>query len=190
MYEVELKAKLNNYEFTKAELLKQKPISTYPVDYYDRYYDLNNALNSTEKELRLRTKTTIDTAEPRHVLTFKESPFDVESKSKPEFETEVLDSEATETILNQLGYTKTLSYTKHCEIFKFIYEGLQVEVALVRLDKLKDAFLEIETLTPYQEKTDTLFKLLYDFLEGIKIKKDQLTTSYYVDLIKETENTA
>ncbi|MFI8380314.1 class IV adenylate cyclase [Leeuwenhoekiella sp. NPDC079379] len=188
MYEVELKAKLKNYEFTKTQLIKQNPVSTYRAEYYDRYYDLNNALNSTEQELRLRTKTVIETTESKHFLTFKDTPFDLESKSKQEYETQVLNPENTNAIVKHLGYSKTLSYTKHCEIFNFIYEGFQLEVALVMFDNLKEAFLEIEILTPYQNKTDAVFKVLHNFLEGVNITKDQLTTAYYVDLFKKRDN--
>ena len=103
MYEVELTARLKDYEQTRTQIQKLNIDSHYKLDYDDRYYDINAKLTQEDQEFRLRTKTNLDTAEAKHYLTFKDKPFEQVTRSKPEYETLVLDHYNTEQILFKLG---------------------------------------------------------------------------------------
>lgn len=185
MYEVELTARLKNYQETRNQILKLKIDSQMRLNYDDRYYDKNNQLTVQDQEFRLRTKTNIDTGEARHYLTFKDTAFEKRTRSKPEYETLVTDHGNTEQILFKLGYVKTAHYAKHCEIFNLYYQEIAVEIALVRFDELEDSFIEIETQTPEKSKTDSLFEILYSLLAQLQISKEQLTEDFYIKMIKE-----
>ena len=184
MYEVELTARLKDYEQTRAQIQKLNIDSHYKLDYDDRYYDKNGELTEEDQEFRLRTKTNLDTAETKHYLTFKDKPFEQVTRSKPEYETLVLDHYNTEQILFKLGYQKSAHYTKHCEIFNLKYLEASVEIALVQFDELKDSFIEIETNTNEESHTDALFEKLYALMEKIGVSKSQLTKDFYIEMIK------
>ena len=189
MYEVELTARLKNYDQTRKCILKLDPDTTYRLDYDDRYFDKENSLTEENQEFRLRTKTNLDTAEANHYLTFKDKPFDKVTRSKPEYETLVSDHYNTEQILFKLGYQKSAHYTKHCEIFNLNYEGAAVEIALVQFDELQDSFIEIETITADFSETDGLFTKLYNLLADLKLSKNDLTEDFYIEMIQEAQST-
>ncbi|MFD2826166.1 class IV adenylate cyclase [Leeuwenhoekiella polynyae] len=188
MYEVELTARLKNYDQTREIIQKLNPISQFQLDYDDRYFDKNNKLTAEDQEFRLRTKTNLDSGESKHYLTFKDKPFDKVTRSKPEYETIVLDHHNSEQILFHLGYTKTAHYTKHCEVFNLNYEGAAVEIALVQFDELQDSFIEIETTTAKHAETDALFEKLYRLLADLELSKDDLTEDFYIEMIKEAQS--
>ncbi|MGB5941549.1 MAG: class IV adenylate cyclase [Leeuwenhoekiella sp.] len=187
MHEVELKAILKNPEQTKQRLLARDPVSFSQLKYEDFYFDRDNSLDKEEKELRLRIKTNLGSGVSKTLLTFKDSPFDAKSKSKPEFETSVEDFKNTREILLRLGYSVTASYTKNCEIFNFDYHGCEMEVALVTINGLENTYLEIETLTEDKQDIDRLFKLLHGFLSRIGITEADLTSAYYVDALRKKD---
>lgn len=187
MYEVELTARLKNYNQTLKNIQKSNPVSQYRLDYDDRYFDKNNSLTEEDQEFRLRTKTNLGSGEAKHYLTFKDKPFDKITRSKPEYETIVLDHHNTEQILFHLGYTKTAHYTKHCEIFNLSFDEVSVEIALVQFDELKDSFIEIETTTANYFETDVLFEKLYHLLSELELSKDDLTEDFYIEMIKEAQ---
>ena len=187
MYEVELTARLKNYQETRNQILQLNIESQKRLDYDDRYYDQNNLLTEADQEFRLRTKTNLDTCEAAHYLTFKDTAFEKLTRSKPEYETLVTDHSNTEQILFKLGYKKTAHYTKHCEIFNLHYKEIDIEIALVRFDELEDSFIEIETQTAQKAKTDALFDILYSLLAELQISKAQLTEDFYIEMIKEAK---
>ncbi|WP_405326992.1 hypothetical protein [Leeuwenhoekiella sp. LLG6367-2.1] len=185
MYEVELKVKLEDYYLTRKNILKIQPTSTILYEYFDRYYDLNDTLTRSEQELRLRTKTNLLTSQESHFLTFKDSPFDLYSKSKPEFESEIIEPIAIDSLLKKLNYTESLSYKKNCEVFNVVFEDNELEVSLVKIRGLKDSFLEVETLSETLSNTLNLLKMLHRYLTEIKLSESQICTTYYVDMLKE-----
>lgn len=187
MYEVELTAKVENIKHTRSKILDLAPDSQLTLDYDDRYFDKNNMLTHEDQEFRLRTKTNLNTGEFKHYLTFKDKAFDQISRSKPEYETIVLDHKNTEEILLHLGYSKTAQYTKHCEVFNLTFQNSDVEIAIVKFDELQDTFIEIETITDSYKNTDTLLKKLYQLLEIIGLTKNNLTEDFYIEMIKEAK---
>ncbi|MEH6656171.1 class IV adenylate cyclase [Leeuwenhoekiella marinoflava] len=188
MYEVELTARLKNHDQTRKAILKLSLDSQYRLDYDDRYFDKDNTLTEEDQEFRLRTKTNLDSGEAKHYLTFKDKPFEKVTRSKPEYESIVLDHHNTEQILLHLGYIKTAHYTKHCEIFNLNYNEASVEIALVQFDELEDSFIEIETSTANHSETDALFEKLYRLLAELELSKDDLTEDFYIEMIKEAQS--
>ncbi len=188
MYEVELTARLKDYQETRDQISRLPIDSQMRLDYDDRYYDKNNQLTAEDQEFRLRTKTNLDTGEASHYLTFKDTAFEKLTRSKPEYETIVLDHHNTEQILFKLGYSKTAHYTKHCEIFNLSYQETAIEIALVRFAELKDSFIEIETQTDHESETHALFEILYSLLAKLQISKSQLTEDFYIEMIQQSKS--
>lgn len=70
MYEVELTARLKNYDRTREIIQKLNLISQYRLDYDDRYFDKNNTLTSEDQEFRLRTKTNLESWQKVHKVLY------------------------------------------------------------------------------------------------------------------------
>jgi adenylate cyclase class 2 len=108
---------------------------------HDLYLDTPDAaLAATGRELRLRR------ASGRAVLTAKAPPFDTATASKPEYETEVADPEATLALLAALGYRPHIAYAKHCRHFRDTAGGLPLDITLATVDFDPRVFVEIEHL--------------------------------------------
>lgn len=184
MLEVELKALVTNgADLTKRlEKLCSKP--ALEINYEDIYFDCNEQLEKNEKELRLRKKYFSKTNESTFILTFKDPPFDSVSKSKPEFETEITHFENGIAIFKKLGYTVSIQFEKHCQVFQFKYQSINIEVTLATIPKLNQTFIEVESQTNQSSDTGKIFEILKDLLLELGINQDQLTNQYYTDAIK------
>ena len=185
MFEVELKAIVRNKSATIEQIEELCDETGLKLVYDDVYLDKENTLTVADKELRLRNKTNRDSGESRFFLTFKDSPFDEKSKSKPEFETEITDFNTAIAIFKKLGYSISMRYTKECLIYNLTYRDIKLEVSIVELPELKNTFIEVETQTETEKDTKLLFKILHEFLNQIGISQADLTSQYYVDAIKE-----
>jgi len=113
--------------------------------YRDSYYDTpGRDLSSRGQELRLRT---IDGADVRQLLTFKEAAVDEESDSKPEHETQIEDRGAVERTFLGLGFVVDIEFEKHCLNFRFSEAGRDILATMVQVPEVGDAsFLELETM--------------------------------------------
>ncbi|WP_416440716.1 class IV adenylate cyclase [Leeuwenhoekiella sp. A16] len=185
MFEVELKAIVRNRSATITQIENLCNETALNLVYDDVYLDKENTLTTVDKELRLRNKTNRDSGESRFFLTFKDSPFDEKSKSKPEFETEIADFNTGIAIFQKLGYSISMRYTKECLIYNLTYQDIKLEVSIVKLPELENTFIEVETQTETEKDIKSRFKILHEFLNQIGIAQIDITSQYYVDAIKE-----
>lgn len=179
--EAELKAVVLDPENVRKAL--QARASGESSVYRDTYYDLPaRVLESERRELRIRS---VDSAgQVRHVLTYKAPTVDAASGSKPEFETEVVDRSATESILAGLGYEVTIAFEKHCENFSFSVDRRDVLATLVRIPEVEGSgtFLEIETVTEEADLHSAL-SVLSAILLDLGVGPEDRTTDLYTDLV-------
>lgn len=186
MYEVELTAIVKNKSDVLKKLAKHASKPAHEVIYDDLYFDRKNELEARECELRIRKKTYPQSGKTTNWLTLKEAPFDQKTRSKPEFETEIADFESAQAIFKGLGYTTVIRYTKNCLFYYVNYKKTDLEISVVELPELTGTFIEIETQTNELNKTEPLFKVLYDFLKELGMSETDLTTMQYQDAVRVT----
>ena len=186
MYEAELKFQINHKNLAKLEkrLLFFEPRSVLTITYTDAYYDdSDNTLYSSEKELRIRKRHESLHSPADVFLTFKDKPFDLQSRSKPEFEISVDDEYKLIQILEFLGYRKIIDFSKYCRLFTFIYRSFELKATLVRLDGIKDHFLELEISIDSLDATFKALDTLYHFSGQLGVPKESFTNEYYTDMV-------
>lgn len=183
MYEVELTAVVNKPKAV-FEILTTYDANYSTLVYDDSYYDQKNLLATKEQELRIRIKKNLNTGSTSSYLTLKDTPFDVKTKSKPEYETQIDNPEAAAQLLNKLGYDKKINYQKNIQFFTFDFSDKPIEVSLVTLPELTQTFIELETQVNESSQTDNAFKVLYKLLEILAIEQTALTTEYYQQMVK------
>ncbi|WP_031425063.1 class IV adenylate cyclase [Flavimarina sp. Hel_I_48] len=186
MYEVELTAIIKNKADVLRKLGQFATAPAHEVFYDDLYFDKKNELKERESELRLRKKSYPESGKITNWLTLKEAPFDQKTRSKPEFETKITDFEAAKVIFEKLGYELVIRYAKHCRFYYARFKNLNLEISVVQLPELSDTFIEIEAQTENFEKTDSIFKILYTFLEEIGMSENDLTTLQYQEMVMES----
>ena len=114
MYEVELKAILNDFKSIESIIESYDIRSKEELIYESSYFDNNKELSDTQRELRLRCVKDKRSSIIKNLITYKNPPFDMFSRSKPEIEIEIDDIEKSKVLLQQLGYEIYLSYKKNC----------------------------------------------------------------------------
>ena len=186
MYEVELTAIVKNRTEVLKKLAKHAIKPAHDVIYDDLYFDKNNELDQRNCELRIRKKTFPLSGKTTNWLTLKEAPFDQKTRSKPEFETEISNFNETKAIVEGLGYTLKIRYTKNCLFYYATYKNVELEISVVELPELTETFIEIETQTEELNQTDALFKVLYNFLDELGMNENDLTTTQYQDAMRES----
>lgn len=184
IYEVELKAGLIAGQAKQINRKLRKECIRYEeCIYFDTYFDsVQTEFLKTEKELRLR-KIVRDDSETV-VLTYKESPFESNSKSKFEHEVFLNDFNKGCTILERLGYNKDISLEKYCINYSVMYNSVEILVTLATMKELQQDFIEVEVQTDDATKINDLFDILHDFLISLNIAVEQLTSKYYTDMIR------
>lgn len=114
--------------------------------YRDVYFDRpDGALGASGRELRLRERDGTTT------LTYKHPPFDAATAAKEEIETVVADGSAVREILRQLGYVADAAYAKRVRLFRDVFRGLTLEIAVATVDFSPEVFVEIEHLAQSRE---------------------------------------
>ena len=177
MIEAELKARVKDVASVKEWLSGQAA----PEDatYQDVYYDKEDELTRTDRELRVRTVST--TKSLRSVLTYKQARVDEASASKPEHETEVSDPEAVASFLLDVGFTEYVRLTKHCQNYAFQFGGYDVLATLVSVPEIAGAFLEVETLVS-EARLEAALAALADLLRELSLE-NELESGTYTDAV-------
>lgn len=191
MIEVELKAEIESVD-QMVKSLSQKWVRCSPIKktiYKDRYFDKNQELLQSERELRLREIISSDASETKFLLTFKDSPVDQESKSKEEAELLISDLEEGIKLLNNLNYKQYLCFKKECVNIHYWYGEYLLLITLAYLPELKRSFIEIETQTDSAAEVDKLKKMLTVRLRKLGIPQKQITNEYYTDIITRNRST-
>lgn len=181
MYEFEMK-----FEITETEHKKiNEELKNYFLDsstYTDMYLDnSSNNLRISERELRIRKKSSEGNIHT--YITYKGSPFDENTKSKPEYEVEIEDENTMKQILLGLGFKEFISFRKECTNFSVPFMETILFVTTVYIEELKRYFIEIEIKTDTTDETESLSRNIIKFAGNLDIDEDRLTTEYYIDAI-------
>jgi adenylate cyclase class 2 len=182
--EAELTARVRDAERVRQALRALAAGVAEECVYHDTYYDRpDGTLARDDRELRLRV---IDGQQRRRcLLTYKDTPADPASGSKPEWETEVADPAATDAILRGLGFEHDLAFDKHCATFAFQAHGRRLHATLARVPELDGCFLEVETLVGDHADLQPALDVLRQVLDELGVPRGDLTTEQYTDLVRE-----
>jgi adenylate cyclase class 2 len=151
--------------------------------YRDIYLDSPDGdLAAASAELRVRGVER-DDGTARHVLTFKGSPVDEATQSKPEYETAVLDPAQTVQILAGLGYLPVLTFTKDCLHYRFVREGREFVATVVTVPEIDGTYLEVETRASDNEVAAAL-TAVRDILLDLGVTDAELTTDTYTEAVR------
>jgi predicted adenylyl cyclase CyaB len=187
MYEAELKFRISeeNRSEIQERLLSFEPLSVLDLTCLDLYFDdSTHSFSSSEKELRIRKRYGPHLSDEEVFLTFKDSPFDPPSRSKPELEISVDDGEKLEEILMSLGFKKWLEIKKHCTLYTFEHSSYQVEAALVRVDGVEGYFLELEIGVETLKDSAEALTVLSRISKQLGMSKESFTNEYYTDIVR------
>lgn len=174
MIEAELKARVKDVEAVRTWLRARAEEEE--ATYHDTYYDWpDHRLDAEGREIRLRTIITpINTI---NLLTYKQPPSDTASGSKPEHETAIGDPDAVSVLLRDLRMVELVSLTKHCQNFRFEYDGRQVLCTLVTVPELDGIFLEVETQSE-ENDLDSSLVVVKSILGSMDLLGSLVTDAY------------
>ncbi|WP_395369735.1 class IV adenylate cyclase [Streptomyces tubercidicus] len=180
MIEAELKARVHNPEYVMGQLerITEGRVEVYQDTYYD---DPPGSLDTRDQELRVRTIR--GSSSTRSVLTYKESPIDSESGSKPEHETHVDNPEAVHAMLRGLGYVPAIAFQKRCRNYEFTSHGRSLLATLVEVPEIEGTFLEVETMVPEERELLPALDDVRSVMSELGIGVDDFTTELYTDAV-------
>lgn len=173
MREIEIKARVSDVEALR-NVLKDKGVAlSEPIRHHDVVWGPEGkSTHANVPWLRLRTETKKDTV--RYLFTLKRSV--TGQLDSIEHETEVIDPDAIEGIVHELGFTLYSDITKTREKAHLDDK----ELCLDSVDGLGD-FIELEKLTDdsaeYRAVEDELWEIMESF--GIS-RSDEVTVGYDV----------
>jgi adenylate cyclase class 2 len=179
-FEAELTAVVTDPDRVRAALSQRAPVE--PASYADTYYDYPDLrLEREGYELRVRTVTTATAG--RVMLTYKEPPVPGGQGAKPEHETTVADAGVLHTMLRGIGLLDVISFTKHCENYRFVERGRELLATLVRVPDLGDqTFIELETAAEPDDVPAALEEVRA-VLVDLGVRDDDLTTETYTSRV-------
>ena len=153
-------------------------------EHEDTYYDsIDGSFYKSGKELRLRKVKNRDSNETRMELTFKDVPFDDETKSKPEYTIEVGNIDRMENILVGIGFTRKVSFIKYCTRYCLIIDDRPIDMIIVLIDGESRMFMEIEIKCSSENEGKRALNLLYDLGSKLGFSEKDFCNEYYTDIV-------
>ena len=181
MYEAELTADVTALGDMNERILAAGCVSLGRVCYHDTYYDTpRRTLMGAQRELRLRTCSGDRTYA---LLTYKDSPVDESSRSKPEHETQVSDPTSARAILCGMGYSPVCRVEKQCALYGISVGGRRLELSLVTVTGVPRTFLEVELPTAALCDVCDALDLIKTVLSALGVPERSITSEYYTDMV-------
>ena len=157
MIEVEVKAKIENFEDMKKKLENLGAIKSKKEFQEDIYFN-SPIVDFANTDEALRIRTTKENEKTNIFITYKGPKIDSKSKTREEIEIKIEDSEKCSKIFQHLGFTKVRAVRKNRQYYK--YENF--EISLDDVEGL-DPYMEIEIALndgcDYNEAQEKIFEL-------------------------------
>ncbi len=150
MFEIEIKAKLNNLDEFKKLIVSHGAVAHKTVRESDRYFNHpSRDFAQSDEALRVRIEGS------RAALTYKGPKIGTRSKTRFEAEVEISDASVMHTILEKLGFTEVLCVEKE----RTVYDFGSIIICADRVDNLGE-FAELEKIGEDRETIENeLFAL-------------------------------
>lgn len=185
MYEIELKAHVENYNETKktidefAEFIGEKTKS-------DTYWKLKK--NKDEKSMKIRVREEKSLQKEEILVTYKRKEVKKDAGTEVHFEVNeekeftISDRNGFETILEDIGFK--IAYTKEKKVLQWKVDTVLLELCTV---PPLGNFLELEILSESNvpEETNKCIKKLQKVLKKSNIPQSKIEKRYYSEMLQE-----
>ena len=177
MIEVEVKAKIDNFEDIKVKLDQINAIKTKTEKQIDRYFN-SPVKDFAETDEALRIRETITEDSHNLFITYKGPKIDKKSKTREEVEMKIEDSDKCSRIFENLGFKEVRTVKKNREYFKL--DNFEISLDDVEgLEPYMEIEIALEDGTDYNEAQDKIFDLFKDL--GIT---DGFERTSYLELLE------
>lgn len=157
MIEVEVKAKIENFDDMKKKLENLGAIKSKKEFQEDIYFN-SPIVDFANTDEALRIRTTKENEKTNIFITYKGPKIDSKSKTRKEIEIEIEDSEKCSDIFQNLGFTKVRAVRKNRQYYTY----KNFEISLDDVEGLKP-YMEIEISledgSDYNEAQEKIFEL-------------------------------
>ncbi len=161
------------------------------MKYRDVYFDHpDGEFRRFERELRVRHVNDCERGNGKAFVTYKESPFDLETKSKEELEVEVENASRFIEIFEKLGFVQVIAFEKDCVTYKVVFGEMTIDVTMVRIPELGPPFLECEIQVREPTETPRALETLRRFASVLGFSSADETSDYYTDLVRGSREAA
>ena len=181
MIEVEVKAKIDNFENMEQKLVSIGAVKQRKIFQEDIYFK-SPLVDFVKKDECLRVRTTIENDSKKFYITYKGPKMDLKGQTRKEIETAVESSEKCCQIFESLGFIKAFTIKKYRQYFQ--YENFLICLDDVEgLEPYMEIEIDLENKINYQESQDKIFEL-YEKL-GVKVGFERKS---YLELLEEVIN--
>ena len=157
MIEVEVKAKIENFDDMKKKLENLGAIKSKKEFQEDIYFN-SPIVDFANTDEALRIRTTKENENTNIFITYKGPKIDSKSKTRKEIEIKIEDSEKCSDIFQNLGFTKVRAVRKNRQYYTY----KNFEISLDDVEGLKP-YMEIEISledgNDYSEAQEKIFEL-------------------------------
>ena len=177
MIEVEVKAKIDNFEDIKVKLNQINAVKTKTEEQIDRYFN-SPVKDFAETDEALRIRETKTEASHNLFITYKGPKIDKKSKTREEVEMKIEDSDKCSKIFENLGFKEVRTVKKNREYFKL--DNFEISLDDVEgLEPYMEIEIALEDGTDYNEAQDKIFDLFKEL--GIT---DGFERTSYLELLE------
>lgn len=157
MIEVEVKAKIENFEDMKKKLENLGAIKSKKEFQEDIYFN-SPIVDFANTDEALRIRTTKENEKTNIFITYKGPKIDSKSKTREEIEIEIEDSEKCSKIFQHLGFTKVRAVRKNRQYYT--YENFEISLDDVEgLEPYMEIEISLEDGNDYNEAQEMIFEL-------------------------------
>ena len=176
MIEVEVKAKIDNFEKMEKKLEKIGAIKDKKI-YQEDIYFKSPLVDFVKTDECLRIRTTIENNVKKFYITYKGPKMDSEGQTRKEIETAVESNEKCCAIFESLGFKKAQTVKKNRQYYK--YENFMICLDEVEgLEPYMEIEIDIEDKSNYKDSQDKIFELF----KKLDVK-DGFENRAYLDLL-------
>ncbi|WP_296798717.1 class IV adenylate cyclase [uncultured Methanobrevibacter sp.] len=157
MIEVEVKAKIENFEDMKKKLENLGAIKSKKEFQEDIYFN-SPIVDFANTDEALRIRTTKENEKTNIFITYKGPKIDSKSKTREEIEIEIEDSEKCSKIFQHLGFTKVRAVRKNRQYYT--YKNFEISLDDVEgLEPYMEIEISLEDGNDYSEAQEMIFEL-------------------------------
>lgn len=157
MIEVEVKAKIDNFEDMEKKLNELGALKTKKEFQEDLYFN-SPVVDFAKTDEALRIRTTKGNDNTNIFITYKGPKIDKNSKTRKEIEMGIEDSEKCAGIFEAIGFKKVRAVRKNRQYFT--YQNFEISLDDVEgLDPYMEIEIALEDGSDYNDAQNSIFKL-------------------------------
>lgn len=157
MIEVEVKAKIENFDDMKKKLENLGAIKSKKEFQEDIYFN-SPIVDFANTDEALRIRTTEENEKNNIFITYKGPKIDSKSKTREEIEIKIEDSEKCSKIFQHLGFTKVRAVRKNRQYYT--YKNFEISLDDVEgLEPYMEIEISLEDGNDYSEAQEKIFEL-------------------------------